>query len=103
MTNTCSVGWAQILTLRTFHSPFYRHALGHFEYSEDPQSPEDGQAERAGAVDEVLPTDLEDGSKYYDAVEAIERGLEVDTRTQGVHPDDHFTYEQPEEDKLGVI
>ena len=38
-----------------------------------------------------------------DAVEPVERGLEVDPGSEGVHPDHHLRQEEAEKDKLGVI
>lgn len=75
--------------------------LGNFEDTKKSQSSEHRETERAGF--ESRPDDLENRATDDDAIEPIERRLEVDPRPEGVHLDEHLRHKQTEEGKLGII
>lgn len=70
------------------------HVLCHFEYPQQPQRPEHGQTE--GTTFDRRPDDLENGTHDDDAVETVERRVEVYPDTERVHLDEHFGHEQHE-------
>ena len=82
---------------------FSRLLHSDFEDSEQPQSPEDREAERARFRLEVRPDDLEHGAGDDEAVKPVETGLEVDPRAHGPHPQQHLEDEEPEKDELGRV
>lgn len=51
----------------------------------------------------MAPHDLEDAPGDDETVEAVERGLEVDPRSQRPHAKQHFEDEKAEENKLGSV
>ena len=71
-----------------------------FEYSKEPESPEDRETEGSGLWLEVCPDDLEDRTGDDKAVEAVEGRLEVDAWSQSPHSQKHLENKQPEEDVL---
>ena len=74
-----------------------------FEYSEQPESPEDGQPKRSSLWLEVCPDHLKYAARDDEAIEAIEGRLEVNPGTQGPHPQEHFKNEQTQEHVLGNV
>ncbi len=78
-------------------------SLGDLEDPEQSQRPQHRKSERAGHLHQVRVQHLKDTGDDDDAVEAVERRLEVDPRPQRVHPDDHLGEKQTEEHELGVI
>lgn len=74
-----------------------------FEDSEQSESPEDREAERARFRLEVSPDDLEDGAGDDEAVEAVEARLEVDPRPHGPHPEEHLEDEETQEHEFGRV
>ena len=77
--------------------------LCNFEYSEQAQSSEDGEAEWTGLWHQVCPDHLEHAGQDDDAVEEVEGGLEVDPGAKGVHTHNHLSDEQAQEHELGII
>ena len=80
---------------------WYLH--GDLEDPEQPESPEDGQAEGACLGLEVSPDLLEGGERDDEGVEAVEGGLHVDSDAQRPHPQQHLEDEQPEENEFGSV
>ena len=76
---------------------------GDLEDPEQPERPEDGQAEGARLGLEVRPDLLEGGEGDDEGVEAVEGGLHVDADAQRPHPQQHLEDEQPEEHEFGSV
>ena len=85
----------------TDQQAWYLH--GDLEDPEQPERPEDGQAEGAGLGLEVRPDLLEGGEGDDEGVEAVEGGLHVDADAQRPHPQQHLEDEQPEEHEFGSV
>ncbi len=81
----------------------FLYLLCDFEDPEQPQRAEDGEAEAARQRHHVGPHHLEHGGHDHDAVEPVERRLEVDPGAEGVHAHDHLRDEQTQEHELGVV
>lgn len=74
--------------------------LCHFEYPQQPQRSQHGQTERTAF--DGRPHDLEYGAHDDDAIETVERRIEVYPYAERVHFDEHFGHEQHEEHVLRI-
>lgn len=77
------------------------HSLGDFEDPKKSQGAENRKSERSRF--ERRPNDFKYGTADHDAVEPIERRLEVDPWPQRVHFDQHFGHEQTQKGEFRIV
>ena len=81
----------------------WKYLHSDFKNSQQPQSSEDREPERSSLGLEMAPDDLEDAAGDDEAVEPVERGLEVDPWSQSPHTEQHLKDEQAQKDKFGSV